>query len=73
MNDSVDKTTHYQVIDDGHKPSHLKNADLPTKLAVQTKSLKSFLNIRDNVLPQQWTQKAYKYSQDFKKPWGITY
>ena len=69
----TDKTTIYQVIDDGHKPSHLKNVDLPTKLAIQTKMHRSFLNIRDNVLPQQWTQKSYKYSQDFKKPWGISY
>lgn len=56
-----------EKIDDGHSPGATTTS---TMIAKYDKSVNNFLAVFDNLLPDEWCDRAYMYSVDRKKPWG---
>ena len=54
--------------DDGHSPG---STEISTKLALyKKKHSNDFFSIFDNLLPDQWCERAYDYALTRKRPWG---
>jgi len=58
-----------QTFDDGHKPGQTKS---PTTLTIHSgKQSSHFAAVFDKCLPEIWCSRAYIYSLERGKPWGV--
>jgi enoyl reductase-like protein len=58
-------------INDGHSPGGTK---LPTRIvSYLNKQSKNFFSVFENLLPEDWCQRAYEYSIEKGHPWGIDF
>jgi hypothetical protein len=57
-----------ETFDDGHAPG---GTAVPTRIArYHHKHSQEFVSIFDNLLPDEWCNRAYQFAVERKKPWG---